>query len=389
MRCRGFYTILLLALLFARAVAGVQTIADSLIVPNIELIPIIDKMPRLPLPIINLPRPIFLTAVGDLMMGGSARSVISRRGVDYPFDSTRTVLMASDVAIANLEAPFTCKGIAFKKKYTFRVPATFADGILRSGIDVLTLANNHILDYGAIGLRETVSLLDSIGLAHCGAGENLHAAEEAAILEVNGKKIGCIAFSLTYPAEFWATSMRPGTAYPRLNRLKLIIESLENSVDYIVVSFHWGGELMISPKPYQRMYAKNAIDWGADLVLGHHPHVLQGCEWYKERLIAYSLGNYVFGSYNNKVHNSVILKVLLDDSRIIYSEIIPIIINNYKVQFQPRILQNRKRQDVISLMNGLSKRLNGGRDIFSSTGILVIPVSVEEQLPAKNTKKSG
>ncbi len=312
-----------------------------------------------------------IVAVGDVMMDGNAFSFIRKKGADYPFDSTRTIIRSADIAFANLEAPFTSSGNVFKKKFVFKVPPKYAGGLVRAGFDVLSLANNHILDYGERGLLSTLNTLDSLGIAHCGAGRNRKEAERESILKRDGWRIGFLAYSLTYPDGFWATSKRYGTAYPELKELKKSINSLRKKVDVVVVSFHWGSELMTHPKPYQRFYAHRAIDWGADLVLGHHPHVLQGLEIYNSRLIAYSLSNFVFGSYSSKVRESMILKIRFDRNGSFMAKVIPISVFNLKVQFQPRLLRGDAGEKVIRTLNTISKDLNQGKKIIGESGLII------------------
>ena len=309
-------------------------------------------------------------------MGGSAEASLRHNGRDYPFDSTRTELLRADLTIGNLEAPFTRGGEPFDKKYTFKVPPEWAGGLKNAGFDVLNLANNHILDYGPDGLRETVALLDSLGIASCGAGDNDSTAVEAAILDVDGVKVASLGFSMTFPREFWAGPDRPGTAFATERVLAESIGRVAAEVDLIVVSFHWGAELMATPKEYQIFFARKAIDLGADLVLGHHAHILQGLEIYKNRLIIYGLGNFVFGSYSRHARESIILKSYVDARGLLYAKIIPISVDNYQVAFQPRLLRGEARRQLLSSLRELSAKLNGGRYIIAMDGSIVIPPPV-------------
>ncbi len=315
-------------------------------------------------------RAISLIAVGDLMMGGSALSIFSQNGSDYAFDSLRIFLKSADLTMANLEAPFTTQGKPFDKEFTFRVPPDYAASLIHTGFDVLTLANNHILDYGREGLLSTFKILDSLNIHYCGAGENDKAAEKGCIIECGDWRIGFLAYSLTYPDDFWAASRSCGTAYPRPKAMKRCIRSMKQETDLIVVSFHWGGELMHYPKEYQRTYAHRAVDSGADLIIGHHPHVLQGVEIYRGKLIAYSLGNFVFGSYSQNVNESMIFKVRFENGGRSMAEIIPIDVNNYHTHFQPRLLRNRQKHKVLLHLNEISKPYNQGKDIIDDSGVI-------------------
>ena len=148
------------------------------------------------------------------------------------------------------------------------------------------------------------------------------------------------------------------------------LKAWEDSVDFIVVSFHWGAEKSETPKDYQFFFAHLAIDSGADLVLGHHPHVLQGLEIYKNRLIAYSLGNFAFGSYSRFATDSIILNVYLTDDGLFYARCIPINVDNREVEFQPDFLIGEQGQAVVSKLMKLSLPLNSHQDILDHSGFV-------------------
>jgi len=127
---------------------------------------------------------------------------------------------------------------------------------------------------------------------------------------------------------------------------------------------------MRHPKVYQRNYAHQAIDSGADLIIGHHPHTLQGLEIYQGKLIAYSLGNFVFGSYSRSVEESMILKVRFENGSLKEAEIIPIDVNNYRTNFQPKLLHAGQKQRVILELNEISKQYNRGKSIIDDSGLI-------------------
>ena len=305
---------------------------------------------------------------GDMMLGAS--TVIKSRGVDYPFDSVRTLFRNADVAITNLEAPFTKGGTRFPKKYSFKVPGFYIEGPVNAGFDVFTLANNHILDYGLEGLSSTLDVLDSAGVLYSGAGLTRESAWSPAVIERKNKSIAIYAFTLTYPDSFWATSRRGGTAYVTPSQMEVMLKETGKIHDYLIVSFHWGAESMENPKAYQRNYAHRAVKAGADLVIGHHPHVLQGIEIYRGAVIAYSLGNFVFGSYSLRANDSALIWVEFSGTGIRRVQILPIHVRNHVVQFQPRLLAGEDRTRVIDYLNLLSHDLNRGKTVLDSTGLV-------------------
>lgn len=316
--------------------------------------------------------PLKITAVGDLMMSSWIIDLVSEHGVDFPFDSTRTWIESADVAIANLEAPFTTSTNKFPdKRFTFKVPPEFVDGVVNAGFDVVTLANNHIADYGCEGIQESIATLQAAGIQFCGAGATVHEACAPTFLYRNGLRIAFVGFSMTYPDEFWATQSRCGTCYPTPERLFEVINECERLADVTVASFHWGAEKHTKPREYQIKYARMAIDYGADLVLGHHPHVLQGMELYKDKLIAYSLGNYVFASFSNSARTSVVLRTMLTPEGLIMARVIPINVHNATVNFQPVEFRGGFKTKVIQELNAISKSLNNGQLIIDDEGYIL------------------
>jgi poly-gamma-glutamate capsule biosynthesis protein CapA/YwtB (metallophosphatase superfamily) len=303
-----------------------------------------------------------------VMMSGSALQVIDEMGPDYPFDSTRAALFSADLSIANLEAPFGTKGKPFPKTFTFRVPPKFARGLWNAGFDAVNLANNHILDFGRPCFVTTLDILDSLGIAACGAGMNLDSAEAGAVVVRKGWKTAFLGYSLTYPDAFWASPKKAGTAFAVRERMARKIAALRPDCDLVVVSFHWGKELHDRPEPYQRDFAHAAIDAGADLVLGHHPHVPQGFELYRGKPVAYSLGNFVFGSRSASCTEGILFTARFDTAGFSGAEAVPLDVDYRKVRYQPRLLRSLERENAIRRLNRISRDLNGGRDILSPAG---------------------
>lgn len=302
-----------------------------------------------------------IAAVGDIMLGGKAEAFLERKGYDYPFASTAHLLKSADIAIGNLETPLTDRGGPMvDKTYLFRNPPDKVAPALKSaGFDIVNLANNHVLDYGVEGLRDTIDSLNRIGIAHVGAGMNLQEARRAAVLTLpNGQTIGFLGYSNTFPEEFWATPALPGTAFGHMEHVQNDVRALvERGIDIIVVSFHWGRERQTELRPYQPLLAHAAIDAGADLVIGHHPHILQGVERYKQGLVLYSLGNYTFATFSNSVHTSAVARVDFRGGRFERLTMTPININNFEVELQPGILDAQGAGNVFEELKSLSDPL--------------------------------
>lgn len=318
------------------------------------------------------PRPIRLTLVGDIMLGGSADEFMRRHGHDYAFGGVIDELSRGDILFGNLEGPLTDGGEPFPdKQYLFRTPpAKVAPALARAGFDVVSLANNHTLDYGATGLYDTLDALYDTGIRAVGAGPDLARARRPVIVERNGHRVGFLAYSNTFPEEFWAEPDRAGTAFGHLHHVRADVTALRDQVDTIVVSFHWGREAITDLRPYQPLLARAAIDAGADVVAGHHPHVLQGVERYGDGIILYSLGNFTFGSYSEKARTSAIAHVIVDSSGPRRLEMVPIDVYNPEVLFRPVPLQGKAATEAATSLRALAEplattlRIENGRAVL-------------------------
>ena len=282
---------------------------------------------------------ITIVASGDILLGGSAAQTLERHGFEHAFAATRDILCAADIALGNLEAPLTNSLDEYTdKRFRFKVNPEAVEALANAGFDLLTLANNHMGDYGHQGVLDTIAILNDAGLKSAGAGSNLQHAREAAIFDIDGTRVALLAYSNTFPKEFYATAERPGTAPGYPGYFIPDIRKARANADIVVASFHWGGEAMSSPKDYQQRLARQAIDAGAQVVLGHHPHVLQGVEFYRGGVIYYSLGNFAFGSYSKTARTSSLARVTFDGEALTRAEVLPLNVYNLEVAFQPRPL---------------------------------------------------
>ncbi len=300
--------------------------------------------------------PVVLHAVGDIMLAGSGTATFVRAGYDYPFAATARELRSADIALGNLEAPLTVRGQEFKdKRFRFRASPKAAAALKKAGFSVVTLANNHIMDFGETGLLDTIRHLDREQVRCAGAGNSLAMARRPAVVERNGAKVAFLAYSLTQPLEFFAAESGAGTApgYSRYFREDIV--RAKSSADYVVVSFHWGGEGLSAPRQYQIEAARRAIDAGADVIIGHHPHVLQGIERYGRGVIFYSLGNFAFGSMSRHAASSVMARITLHGG-VREVEVLPLNVLNAEVRFQPAIMKGARGKKVVADLNALSRQ---------------------------------
>lgn len=248
-----------------------------------------------------------LAAVGDILLALGMRRLLQRYGAEYPFRRIRQQLVGADILIGNLEAPLTARNtptpyknaesVRARRDYILRAEPSAARGLVFAGFDAVGLANNHTMDYREGGLLDTLSVLNSLGIAYAGAGRNLFEARRPAILERKEGRVALFSYSTILPAGSVATPSRAGIAPARGYGVEAMIrEDLAEAcrqADWVVVSIHWGKQLARYPDQRQQQLGRRLVDWGADAVLGHHPHVLQGIEVYRGKIIAYSLGDFV------------------------------------------------------------------------------------------------
>lgn len=311
-------------------------------------------------------------ATGDLNVGHWITPILEKKGIDYPFEFLKKQLNSADLVFSNLEAPFCNEGEPYPKNFVFKVPEKLVKVLKSGNINLVSLANNHILDYGLPCLNSTVQVLKNENIHFAGAGTDFKTAHKPSIFTINNIKFAFFAYSMTLPKYFFATDSTGGTAYPHIKILRDSISHYHNLVDHIIVSFHWGEELTEMPKEYQQNYARFAIDFGADIILGHHPHVLQGIEKYKGKFIIYSLGNFIFASYSNKASDSILLDLKFSKSSITEFNIVPINVNNYEINFRPKILTGEKKSKIIYYLQTISDSLNNNIKIINSNGSLNI-----------------
>ena len=298
---------------------------------------------------------IVINAVGDIMLAGRWASSIKKQGYDNPFNATALELAKGDINLANLESPIACNGTEFlAKQFRFRAEPELAPALRKAGFQLVTLANNHSMDFGGQALNETMKNLEAAGITWIGAGENLAESHKMALYTIKGKKIAFLGYSLTKPIEFLAGQLHPGTA-PGYE--KLVVADVANArrrADYVIVSFHWGKEGSGKVQSYQRNTAHKAIEAGADVIIGHHPHVLQGVERYKNGIIFYSLGNFAFASKSKTSAAAALVRLRLNDATR-EAEILPLDVLNSRVNFQPRPLSGKRADLVIDRLNALSQ----------------------------------
>lgn len=268
-------------------------------------------------------------------------------------------MKTADVMMLNNEFCFSTRGAKTPdKSFTFRAAPGRVDILKKMGVDIVSLANNHALDYGQDALTDTFETLDKAGIDYVGAGKNMERAKSPIYYEAGGKKIAFLAASrVVMSVDWFASSTRPGmlgTYEPSL-LLKSIKEAKANS-DYVIVFVHWGLERHNYIETYQRTLAQNYIDAGADAVIGCHPHTMQGFEYYKGKPIAYSLGNFIF---SNRTDRTGLLKLYLDGKDTLRMQILPA---KYSDTYTYLLTGQDEKTDYIKYMKKISYHVNIDKD---------------------------
>ncbi|MBS1144136.1 MAG: putative poly-gamma-glutamate biosynthesis enzyme [Proteobacteria bacterium] len=241
--------------------------------------------------------PLTLIFAGDVMLDDGPGRLIARGG--DPLAPFAAILKTADYRIANLETSVARSGRAIPDKpYTFRAhPRTLR--VLRGRFDAVTLANNHVGDFGHAALLETLRHLDAAGIARFGAGKNLVDAHKPLWIERNGLKIAVLGYNEFAPRAFEAGADTPGTAWSEDDHVISDIRAAKAAgADLIIPFMHWGWEYDPAPSPRLQAFARRMIDGGAAMVVGSHPHVTQGADIYRGKPIIYSLGNFVFDGFD-------------------------------------------------------------------------------------------
>ncbi|MDI6800114.1 MAG: CapA family protein [Actinomycetota bacterium] len=305
--------------------------------------------------------------VGDVMLDRKVKALIEEMGPTAPFAGVKDILEKADIALANLESPLAVGGKRLVKDVTFRGSPLAAEGIKWAGIDYVSLANNHALDYGSEALAETLASLDDLKIAHSGAGMNIEEAFRPAELEAAGNRVAVLAFTQIVPNGFMPDEKRAGVAFarPPFDPIIQEIKKARDDFDYVLVSYHFGMEYKDYPLAYQRTLAKLSIDSGADLVFAHHPHVIQGIETYKGKVIAYSLGDFVFDHFSRKTGEAFILDLMIDKAGTKSIEIIPVYLAN---NGSPAVVQGEEAEVILKRLSAISKGLGTEIIIKDSIG---------------------
>lgn len=291
-------------------------------------------------------------AVGDIMMGRFVGVKINRSGDPaHPFEYVSDYLSKPDLTFTDLEAPlasdtpFVSDGMILVAQ-----PDTVA-GLIKSGIDLVTISSNHFGDALRSGMEDNFKIMEQNDIIYVGAGRTESEAFTPKVVEKNGTKFVFVSFGGIMPDSYGASGDIAGTAWINLeedsdlDRVGEVIQQAKTMGDIVIACFHWGTEYTPNPTSRQRLYAHHAIDSGADIIVGTHPHVVQANEIYKDKYIIYSLGNFIMDQmWSQETTEGVLIPIYVYNNKIISVDLLPTQIIDYS---QVKMLSKEDGKNIL------------------------------------------
>ncbi|HOW13036.1 MAG TPA: CapA family protein [Candidatus Pacearchaeota archaeon] len=299
-----------------------------------------------------------LIAVGDISYSrGVERIVKKQNDINYPFLKIGDYLKNADLVFGNLETPITEGREINDFEMIFRSNPLTKKALKLNNFSILSLANNHTPNFGEKGLKDTFFYLEKEGIKYVGAGENEKTAYQPVYIEKKGIKFAFLAYndSDVVPLSYKATENFAGTAFMETEKMIEAVKKAKQKSDFVIVSMHSGNEYVNKPNSSQVNFAHSAIDAGADLVIGHHPHVVQILEKYKDKYIFYSLGNFIFDQQASETRKGLMIKVYFTKDEITKISLLPIIMKNLA---QPEIADINEAKKILQRLNFPTSKQN-------------------------------
>lgn len=294
------------------------------------------------------------SAAGDVMLDRGVRRKIEKEGLDYPFALVAGYFQSKDIVFCNLECPISSIGNPLDKYYTFRADDKFLPVLKNAGFNVISLANNHTLDYGREALTETISNIKSIGSCQVGAGRSRLAASLPLLIRRNGIRFAFFASNQIGIQGIDKDTRRPSSWDAPVDEIIRMIKIVRPFVDFVVVSVHWGIEFSDVPLKRQIRDAHSIMDAGADILIGHHSHSIMGVEVYKGKYILYSLGNFLFDQHQPPGNTGMLFECTFTSKGIKDAALIPTVTKKCR----PNIPNEIEYQDIIKRIESVSSEFD-------------------------------
>ena len=313
------------------------------------------------------PKAVTLGLAGDTMLGRLVDRAIGEKGYSYPWGDMLPILRSTDLNLVNLETTLTHSFRRAPKTFNFRAVPDRVKSLLQARIGVCNLANNHILDFGLEGMKETMTTLQESGIAFVGVGSSIEKARELLTVEVGGIKVGILGCTDNEPT--WeADPTRAGTHFVSVlepEELESRVKKLDEEVDLLVLTIHWGPNMRVEPSLSFVSFAHRMVDAGVDVFHGHSAHVPQGIEVYGSGIILYDNGDFV-DDYrvepDLRNDQSFFALVQVDAAGIRSVQLIPTLISNMQVNQAG----GKDRREIVDRLRRLSKPF--GTDVIEQGG---------------------
>jgi poly-gamma-glutamate synthesis protein (capsule biosynthesis protein) len=331
------------------------------------------------------PRSFTMVAVGDIMLDRTVGKRIEANGAESILEKVRGDLRGADITFANLECPLATEGAHAPSDCIFRAHPRGVDVLLDGGIDVVTLANNHTFDAGTSALMDTLDHLEKAGIGYCGVARERDSAWEPCLVEANGVIVGFVGCTdLSFSHGGWTK------VDTELTEFADHLRAAQEKCDLLVVTLHWGNEYQSEPTQRQQKVATAAVEAGADLVIGHHPHTLQGVGEHRGSPILYSAGNFVFDQREGERMESAIFHLAWTEGEGWDIRMVPVWIPISRCG--PIYPETSRAQKIIARLATLSSNLGvpvtvegteGMATVASEAAVATVPAVVEQPHAAR------
>lgn len=313
-----------------------------------------------------------ILVAGDVMFNWGLREITEKEGASAPVEGVSELFEEADFRMVNLETPVANNNdeIDLNKSYVFNAKPEDLNVLKKINIDLVFLGNNHSMDYGKKGMEDTLENLSKAGIKNAGLGKNLSEAFEMKFFTVRNSKFGIVSVSNIGEGRLFSTDSRPGIAPLNLKRLKQIAAANKDKTVQNMLSIHWGVEYDHEPTKQQIAQGHELIDGGYKVIIGHHPHIPQGIEKYKNGVIIYSLGNFLFGSKNQFLNHNIAVMIHFLDGEIQYCEIIPIFGKFQTADHKIKTLDYKEAQEYLYEYSVLCDKLGTKLEVVNGRGYI-------------------
>lgn len=259
---------------------------------------------------------------GDIIFGKGVRQIAQARGIGYLFEKVAPVVGNADWTVLNMEGCISTRGTPLEKEYTFRAPPELAPYLRLAGVSMVSLGNNHSVDYGRVALRDTMEHLWRAGVWWAGAGTNRQTAAQPVYVDFGGIRVAILCFTAVVPRQFPAGDKTPGVA--TLSDILPVLPEARDNADVLVAIPHWGDEGKTQPNAKQKRIARTLANAGVDLIVGHHPHVVQGYARIGKTQVFYSVGNFIHTPRSALSRQAVLVEAELNKRGVVNLRTIPL-----------------------------------------------------------------